>query len=70
MSALDWPALCRLGLTQMRLKPAEFWALTPAELQLMAGTGGNARLGKADLGVLMSRFPDAVDDLEKEPKDD
>ncbi|MEL6915571.1 MAG: rcc01693 family protein [Pseudomonadota bacterium] len=70
-SALDWPALCRLGIAEMRLKPCEFWALTPAELALMAGaSGARQRLGKADLGALMARFPDAAKDSGKEPEDD
>ena len=36
-SVLDWPALLRAGLQTLRLRPREFWDLTPAELSLMLG---------------------------------
>ena len=48
MKRFDWPALMRLGLGQLRLAPDQFWALTPAELTLMAGLDGargNGALG-------------------------
>ena len=32
MSAFDWPGLMRAGICGLGLRPAEFWALTPAEL--------------------------------------
>ncbi|MEM1151010.1 MAG: rcc01693 family protein [Pseudomonadota bacterium] len=64
MSGLDWPALCRLGMVQLRLKPAEFWALTPAELRLMAGPIGTSPLGRAALSTLMEQFPDGLKDRE------
>ena len=41
----DWPGLMRAGLIGLRLKPAEFWALTPAELRLMLGEGALPTLG-------------------------
>ncbi len=34
---LEWGALMRLGMGRLALSPAVFWALTPAELLLMAG---------------------------------
>ena len=34
MTQMDWPGLLRVGLLRLRLKPCEFWALTPAELAL------------------------------------
>ncbi|TMV90170.1 phage tail assembly chaperone [Thioclava sp. BHET1] len=57
---MDWPGLMRAGLHQLRLTPAAFWALTPAELALMlGGTSGGARpLARAGLSELMARFPD------------
>ena len=59
MSGFDWPALLRAGVTGLRLRPAEFWALTPAELQLMLGqTGGQAPLGRAKLEALQAAWPD------------
>ncbi|MEM9349731.1 MAG: rcc01693 family protein [Pseudomonadota bacterium] len=64
MSGLDWPALCRLGMGQLRLKPTEFWALTPAELRLMAGPMVTSPLGRSALSTLMEQFPDRVKDRE------
>jgi uncharacterized phage protein (TIGR02216 family) len=43
------------------LKPWEFWALTPAELQLMLGEGdGTKPMGRERLTELMSAFPDEM----------
>ncbi|MGZ9809870.1 rcc01693 family protein [Pseudoroseicyclus sp. H15] len=58
MSRIDWPGLMRLGLRGLRLKPAEFWALTPAELLVMLGQDGAGAMGRARLGELAARFPD------------
>jgi uncharacterized phage protein (TIGR02216 family) len=56
---LDWPALMRAGMVGLRLRPAEFWALTPAELSLLLGIAGRPpALGRARLDELMRRFPD------------
>ena len=56
---LDWPALMRAGLQGLRLRPAEFWALTPGELQLMMGASGNdAPLLSDGLAALMAAYPD------------
>lgn len=55
----DWPALMRAGMNGLRLKPAEFWALTPAELLLMLGAGsGSAPLSRARLDELAQAYPD------------
>ncbi|PTQ68551.1 putative phage protein (TIGR02216 family) [Celeribacter persicus] len=55
----EWPALMRLGIRGLGLKPAEFWALTPAELLLMLGAGsGTAPMGRARLEELARAFPD------------
>ena len=55
----DWPGLLRLGLTRLGLRPAEFWALTPAELQLMLGPlGESAPLLSEGLAALMAAYPD------------
>ncbi|WP_449041569.1 rcc01693 family protein [Paracoccus sp. (in: a-proteobacteria)] len=65
---LDWAGLLRTGLQGLRLRPAEFWELTPAELALMlgvepgAGAGAGVRAGamtRSALDALMARFPDA-----------
>ncbi|SDG37455.1 rcc01693 family protein [Alloyangia pacifica] len=62
MSALDWPALLRAGLRGLGLRPAEFWALTPAELRLMLGEERGARaMGRARLEELIAAFPDAAE---------
>ena len=56
---MDWAALLRVGLRQLGLKPAEFWALTPAELMVMVGEGpGNRPLGRDRLAELQAAFPD------------
>lgn len=56
---LDWPGLMRAGLHGLGLHPAEFWALTPAELALMLGIDpGSAGMTRTRLDDLMARFPD------------
>ena len=61
MSRFDWPALMQAGLRGLGLKPAEFWALTPAELRLMLGEpGGNAPLARDGLDALMRAYPDQL----------
>ncbi|MDH4538959.1 phage tail assembly chaperone [Sulfitobacter faviae] len=42
-SGFDWPALLRVGLSRLGLLPDQFWALTPAELQLMLGPKSGPR---------------------------
>lgn len=71
MSArLEWAALMRLGICGLGLRPAEFWALTPAELLIMLGTGsGTAPMGRARLEELARSYPDGAADPEK-GKDD
>lgn len=65
---LDWAGLMRAGLQGLRLRPAEFWELTPAELALMLGVEPGAGAGvkagamtRSGLDALMARFPDAAD---------
>ncbi|MEO1639737.1 MAG: rcc01693 family protein [Pseudomonadota bacterium] len=56
---MDWQGLIRSGLHGLRLTPAQFWALTPAELQIMLGVGQvNMPLGRAGLEGLLRNFPD------------
>ncbi|SOB98664.1 uncharacterized phage protein (TIGR02216 family) [Rhodobacter sp. JA431] len=56
---LDWPGLLRAGLQGLRLRPAEFWALSPAELALMLGAKGQGgALSRAGLAALVKRWPD------------
>ena len=59
MSGVDWPALMRAGLRGLGLRPWDFWALTPAELELMLGKpAGVAPLMRDRLEDLMKDFPD------------
>ena len=60
MSKVDWPALLRLGLVGLRLTPAQFWELTPAELNLMAEalSPQDRALNRAGLQALMAAHPD------------
>ncbi len=58
MSRFDWSALMQAGMRGLGLRPAEFWALTPAELALMLGQGGTAPLARAQLDELLNAYPD------------
>ncbi|WP_299905030.1 rcc01693 family protein [uncultured Paracoccus sp.] len=56
---LDWPGLMRAGMLGLGLRPAEFWALTPAELALMLGIeAGAGAMTRDRLAELAARFPD------------
>ncbi|MEL6685711.1 MAG: rcc01693 family protein [Pseudomonadota bacterium] len=58
---MDWAGLMRTGLHQLRLTPCDFWALTPAELQIMLGTAATqAPMGRMQLDALLRDFPDDV----------
>lgn len=60
---IDWPALMRAGIRGLGLRPSEFWALTPAELELMLGNpSGVAPLKRNRLDDLMSAYPDKTGD--------
>lgn len=59
MARFDWPALMRAGIGGLKLKPAEFWALTPAELALLLGAGpAQSTLSRAGLNALLRSYPD------------
>ncbi len=59
MSRFDWPALMRAGMQSLRLTPAQFWALTPAELKLMLGqSAGQTPMGRDGLNALLAAYPD------------
>lgn len=61
MNKINWLLLMRLGLVELRLLPDQFWALTPAELILMAGMGGDvASLSRAGFADLAASFPDEI----------
>ena len=55
-----WDEAIGFGLGVLRLTPQAFWAMTPRELALAinAATGVSAPLRRADLEMLMMRFPD------------
>ena len=57
---IDWTALMRLGLHGLRLTPDQFWALTPAELSLMAGLDPRAvpAMARDRLAELSALYPD------------
>lgn len=64
MIGLDWAGLMRAGLRGLRLTPNEFWALTPAELQIMLGLEkAAAPMGRARLDELLTAFPDKAKDV-------
>lgn len=56
----NWPELMLVGLHQLRLRPDEFWQLTPAELLVMAGAFKPASqiLTRSGLNDLCALFPD------------
>lgn len=63
MQRFDWPALMRAGLCGLRLRPAEFWALTPAEFALLLGADpAAAPMTRGVLEALARAFPDAGPD--------
>ncbi len=56
----DWPALMRAGLHGLGLAPDAFWRLTPVELMVMLGGGGQGAgpLNRARLDELARAYPD------------
>lgn len=58
-----WDEVMALGLGVLRLPPAAFWSMTPAELAaavrgLTGGAEPSVPPGRAELSRLMARFPD------------
>ena len=60
----DWPGLIRLGLFQLRLRPKDFWDLTPMELMVCAGLESEQAtfLGRQGFEVLAALYPDTTDE--------
>ncbi len=57
---MEWDALMRLGLAQLRLQPRQFWRLTPYELQVMAGLDDRLLpMSRGQLSDLERAYPDA-----------
>lgn len=62
MTRFDWPLLLQAGVRGAGLRPAEFWALTPAELVLILGPGGSAMpMARDALAALEAAFPDRME---------
>lgn len=60
MSEIDWAGLMRAGMTGLRLRPEEFWRLSPLELMLMLGREqGAGALGRVRLEELARAYPDS-----------
>ena len=62
-AAFPWDDAIAAGLGVLRLRPADFWSMTPRELALAlrgaAGLSGPASaFSRIDLAGLMQRFPD------------
>lgn len=63
MSRFNWSALMRAGITEGGLRPAEFWALSPAELLVVLGRqGSGAPMSRSRFEDLAAQFPDAADE--------
>lgn len=60
MRYFDWSGLMQLGMCELRLKPHEFWVLTPLELLIISGLEERklATMTRADLTGLYAQFPD------------
>ena len=59
----DWAALMRAGMKGLGLRPYEFWALTPAELEILLGRPvGSVPLKRMRLDQLLAEFPDTGGD--------
>ena len=62
MTGIDWQGLMRAGLQGLRLRPAEFWSLTPLEMRVMLGAEPSVPpLTRARLEELAAAFPDRRD---------
>ncbi|MCQ0971881.1 phage tail assembly chaperone [Paracoccus sp. TK19116] len=58
-NGLDWPGLMRAGIRGLGLKPADFWALSPAELAMMLGVDAHPKMMTRDrLAELAAKYPD------------
>lgn len=59
--SFDWALMMQAGVYGLRLKPVEFWDLTPAEFKLMLGqSSANAPLNRNRLDALIEAFPDVA----------
>lgn len=60
MQAFDWAAMLRAAMQGLRLRPQDFWALTPIEFLMMLGleSGGAGALSRDRLAELSAKYPD------------
>lgn len=60
MTPLPWNDLMRLGLVELGLAPDVFWNLTPMELVMIAGLGGQGTqsITRSGFEELLRQFPD------------
>lgn len=58
--AVDWAALMRVGLGELRLSPDAFWAMTPLEFAAATGSGapGGGPMSRSRLDALRAAYPD------------
>jgi len=63
-AGLDWGGLMRLGLGELRLRPRDFWAMTPVEFALFSGRdlAGRGPMTRLSLDALERRYPDRGED--------
>lgn len=59
-TGFDWAGLMRLGLHQLNLSAEEFWAMTPYELMVKAGSlqDQSTTLDRNGLNALLAQYPD------------
>lgn len=63
---MDWPGLMRAGMGELRLPPAQFWALSPIELRIMLGAEAMVPpLTRARLEAMAAAYPDFKPDFTK-----
>jgi uncharacterized phage protein (TIGR02216 family) len=56
---MDWPNLMRARLHDLRLPPDVFWALSPAELQIMLGLDRRLMpMARDRFNALWAAYPD------------
>lgn len=62
MQPFPWKQAIGFGLGVLKLPPEQFWRMTPRELAcaIEAVTGREARLDRAGLAELMTRYPDEL----------
>lgn len=68
MAQVKWASLMFAAIGGLGLRPADFWALTPAELMLMLGDGpADTPMNRSRLEDLITAFPDLTRPPTKEP---